>query len=317
MVLLDGRPDAVDAYFRPGNTFTVVVTWPTGTLVGRTFTAALDAASLSLGVVSDVMTIIASEAQTAAAAESGDFVLVETTGGGTQEILAGLWAPSDRPGTPTSLALTISAAGPVPVTVTAQAFPTVVGTLTVGTDLTIGGEILTGEFGSPATFGGIEREARLFAPGQMMSPTAQINFGDGFPRLNCAKDVTTDIYTIFECEEWWLDSTIGVYFEWVNDHSATGVVRWDCDIRQVNIGTQGPLTSTSLASRTVDVPDVPANRSTTTIVASVANGNPVDLSNPGAFASFYSLRITRQGAHANDTLAGPVGLVAASMTRGQ
>jgi len=311
MPLLDGRPDAVDAFFRPGNTFTVVLTWPAGSLTGRTFTAALDAAALSLGVVGDVMTITVSEAQTAAAEGSGDFVLTETTGGGTQELLAGTWAPSDRPGTPTSMALTVSAAGPVPVTVTAQGIPTTIG------DITIAGEILTGTFGSPATFGGIEREGRVFPAGEMMSPGAVVNFGDGFPRLHCPAGITTDVYAIFEVEEWWLESTIGVYFEWVNDHSATGVVRFDCDIRQVKIGTQGPLTSTVLASRTVDVPDVPANLSTTTIVSSVANGNPTDLGDPGPLASFYRLRISRLGGHANDTLAGPIGIVAASMTRGQ
>jgi len=178
-------------------------------------------------------------------------------------------------------------------------------------------EIKTGTFGSPATFGGIEREGRVFPSGHLMSPGAVINFGDGFPRLHCPAGITTDVYAIFEVEEWWLESTIGVYFEWVNDHTATGVVRFDCAIRQTKIGTQGPLTSTLLASRTVDIPDVPANLSTTTIVSSVANGNPTDLTDPGSFASFYSLRITRLGAHANDTLAGPIGIVAASMTRGQ
>jgi len=183
-------------------------------------------------------------------------------------------------------------------------------------------EIKTGTFSStPPDFGatwvGIEREARCFPAGEMCSPTAVMNFGDGFPRLNMPAGDTTDAYMIFEVEEWWLRSTIGVYFEWVNDHSATGVVRWDCTVRQVKIGTQGPLTSTLLASRTVDVPDVPANLSTTTIAASVANGNPVDLADPGEFASFYCLKVSRLGGHANDTLAGPVGLVAASMTRGQ
>jgi hypothetical protein len=182
-------------------------------------------------------------------------------------------------------------------------------------DVTIG-EILTGTFGSPATFIGIQREGRVFPAGEMMSSTGVINFGDGFPRLHMPNGVTTDVYMIFEVEEWWLDSTIGVYFEWVNDHSAGGDVRFDCDIKECDIATEALADADIIASRTFTNAAPAANTPTTAIIASLNNGNPVTF-DPGPFASFYSLRISRLGADAADTLAGPIGLIAASMTRGQ
>jgi len=195
----------------------------------------------------------------------------------------------------------------------------------LGGDLTLRGEIKTGVLGA-GTFEGIEREARCFPAGELMSPTASMNFGDGFPRLYCPPNERTDVYAVFEIEEWWLvkpdgtAGTIGVYFEWVNDHTQSDrQVRFDCSVRQVKIGTQGPLTSTSLLTRTgIDVPNVPANLSTTTVVGSVASGFPISLGDVGALANFYALKISRRGDDAtNDTLDGPIGIVAASMTRGQ
>jgi hypothetical protein len=121
---------------------------------------------------------------------------------------------------------------------------------------------------------------------------------------------------IFEVEEWWLDSTIGVYFEWVNDHSAGGDVRFDCSIKECDIATETLAAAGVIATQTFTATAPAANTSTTAIVASIINGNPVTF-DPGVFASFYSLRISRLGGDALDTLAGPIGLVAASMTRGQ
>jgi hypothetical protein len=183
-------------------------------------------------------------------------------------------------------------------------------------DVTFRGEIKTGSLPKPATFGGIEREGRVFPAGEMCSPTGVMNFGDGFPRVNMPADVTTDVYMGFEVEEWWLDSTIGVYFEWCNDHSTTGDVRWDCEIKECDIATETLAGADIIATRTFTATTLAANTPTTSIVASVVNGNPVTF-DPGAFASFYVLRISRLGADAADTLAGPVGLLFASMTRGQ
>ena len=189
--------------------------------------------------------------------------------------------------------------------------------LTVGGDTTITGVIKTGTFGTPATFGGIEREGRVFPAGEMCSPTAVMNFGDGFPRVNMPAGVQTDVYCIIEVEEWWLDSTIGVYFEWCNDHTTTGDVRFDCDIKECDIATEALADADIIASRTLTVTSPAANIATTTVVSRVT---PEDLPctfDPGPFASFYVLRISRLGDDDLDTLAGPIGLIAASMTRGQ
>jgi hypothetical protein len=105
--LIDGRPGGLDALFRPGNTFAVALTWPAGSLVGRTFTATLDAASLNVAVVGNVMTITVTEAQTAAADERNTFTLTETTGGPTQDLIVGSWKTSTQAGTPTSAAATV------------------------------------------------------------------------------------------------------------------------------------------------------------------------------------------------------------------
>jgi len=218
---------------------------------------------------------------------------------------------TDPPGALTSSALEVGLATKVD-----RDGDTMTGPLVVNADVTITGEILTGALPNPATFGGIEREGRVWTSGMMTSPTAVMNFGDGFPRVNMPADVTTDVYTIFEVEEWWLDSTIGVYFEWCNDHSATGDVRFDCQIKECDIATETLAAAGVIATRTFTATTLAANTPTTSIVGSVANGNPITF-DPGLFASFYVLRISRLGADAADTLPGPVGLIAASMTRGQ
>lgn len=184
-------------------------------------------------------------------------------------------------------------------------------------DVTISGEIKTGTFGSPATFGGIEREGRVFPAGELMSPTGQINFADGVPRINMPSGITTDLYAVIEVEEWWLDSTIGVYFEWVNDHSAGGDVRWECEFREYDIGQSTMAGGGSLrSSRTFTQAAAGADQCTTSVMASVAQGNPITF-DPGPLASFYVLRISRLGGDVLDTLEGPVGFVATNMTRGQ
>lgn len=244
-----------------------------------------------------------------------EYATVPTTGGPYRwdQIL------TDAPASITSAALTLGLAtkvNKVGDTMTGSLILSGTSNLSVSGDATINGELLTGTFGSPATFGGIEREGRVFPAGEMMSPTGVVNFGDGFPRINLPNGVTTDVYMIIEVEEWWLDSTIGVYFEWVNDHSTTGDVRFDCEIKECDIATETLVGADVIATRTFTTAAPAANTPTTSIVASVLNGNPCSF-DPGPFASFYVLRISRIGANAADTLAGPVGLLAASMTRGQ
>jgi len=193
---------------------------------------------------------------------------------------------------------------------------------TIGGNAYINGQIKTGVFNSAAapkygaTFGGIEREFRFFPSGAMMSPTAALTYADNVPRLVMPAGADTIAHMVFEVEEWWYASTIGVYFEWCNDHSAASSpgVLFSCQIREYDIGTQGPADGGLIGSRLTFVPDVPAGKSTTTVVASVQLGNPVVFT-PGPFSNFYTLFIQRLGTV--DTHPGPIGLICASMTRGQ
>lgn len=333
--LLDGRPAGLDAFYRPGKTFTVTLTWPTGELADRTFTAALDETALTVDITDDVMTITASAAQTTTAGEgSHAFELVETTSG-TETVIVGTWVGSQRGAVSQSTSVTVAdTAGSVEVQVVAVS---AVGDLTVTRDATIGGTaaiagdatiagdttitgvIKTGTFGAPATFGGIEREARYWSAGDCLSPTGVINFGDGVPRINMPAGVRTDVYAVVEIEEWWLDHTIGCYMEWSNDHTDNGNVRWECEIVQHNIATEDLDSGTTLVSRTFTA-TVPFGRATTSIIArDDGTHDACDLANPGpgVFASFYVFRYSRLGADPLDTLAGPVGFIAGNMTRGQ
>lgn len=108
MSTLDTRPAGLDLLYRSGNAQSVALTWPTGSLVGRTFTATLDAASLGLVVVGDVMTITATDAQTVAAAKVAVFLLTETTAGASDVVLVGDWVHSDHPNAGSPLTLTVN-----------------------------------------------------------------------------------------------------------------------------------------------------------------------------------------------------------------
>ncbi len=315
--LVDARPPGVDAWFRPGNEFTLTLHYPAGSLTGRTFSATLDAAALTVQVVeaSDLVTVTASAAQTAAVTDTATFVYSETTGT-DQVVLVGKWAPSLGAGATTGLDVTVVQDGGS-VQVSFPSVPTAVGGgFTIAGDTTIAGEILTGTFGSPPTFGGIEREARFFPSGSMVAPGCPMNVGDGFPRVLFADDKVSTGWWIFEVEEWWLVSTIGVYMEWVNDHSSTGNVRFRFRIRECDIATETVASAGLVIDRTVTVATPAAGVSTTTVIASVASGFPCGF-NPGTFASFYSLEVARLGDDAADTLNGPIGIIAGNMTRGQ
>ena len=120
--LLDGRPPGLDALFRPGKTFTFEMPWPAGALAGRTFTATLDAAALTVSTVGDSLVSEATAAQTTTAGVGSHvFTLVETTGGGSEPIVVGTWVGSDRAATSaTSGTITVSeSAGTVAVTLIA------------------------------------------------------------------------------------------------------------------------------------------------------------------------------------------------------
>ena len=141
MPLLDGRPPAVDTRFRPGNTFTVTLQWPAGALTGRTFTAALDATSLTVDIVGNNMVVSMTEAQTLAAANVGEFVLTETTGGISDVVITGSWHSSNGPSAGESTVVSVNESSGV-VTVIAQGAATTVGDFAVAGNLTVVGELI-------------------------------------------------------------------------------------------------------------------------------------------------------------------------------
>jgi hypothetical protein len=176
-----------------------------------------------------------------------------------------------------------------------------------------------GSYGaSKTTFGGIESDFVTLPASTALSPqNPTAGFSNGFSYLILPDGVTTDLYFTIEMPEWWLRSTIGIYMEWANIHTATGTVRWDFEFKECDIGTESLSQSDTVQARAVDIPGVLANGgTTTTFVFSQNTGTPITF-NPGPFASFYSLRISRLGGHANDTLAGPVGFITTNMTFGQ
>ncbi len=108
--LLDGRPPGLDAFFRPGKTFTFDMPWTAGALTGRTFEATLDAATLAVAIDGDTMTVTATAAQTTTAGLGAhEFTLTETTGGISEPVIVGTWVGSAR-------AATSSTSGTVTVT---------------------------------------------------------------------------------------------------------------------------------------------------------------------------------------------------------
>lgn len=139
MTLLDARPGGLNLKFRPGDPLTVVLTWPTGTLAGRTFTSTLGAASLGLSIVGDVMTITATPAQTTAAASVSTWKLVDTTPADDITQLTGQWAALDGAAIRHDTTVTV-ASDTVDVTVSLQGLSSV-GALTVAGDLTLGEDL--------------------------------------------------------------------------------------------------------------------------------------------------------------------------------
>ncbi len=139
MTLLDARPGGLNAKFRPGDPLTVVLNWPAGALSGRTFTSTLDAASLGVSILGDVMTITATPAQTAAVSGAATWELVDTTPADDATVLVGRWAASESAANRIQATVTVSAAtDTVDVTVPGA---TAVGDLTVAGDLVVGGAL--------------------------------------------------------------------------------------------------------------------------------------------------------------------------------
>jgi hypothetical protein len=135
--LADVRPPGLDVLFRRGATLTLTLTWsPTGVLAGRSFSAELDAVALTtaVSIVGDVMTIVATSAETEALAAGVpvDFELVEAG----ERIIIGQWIPSDDPRATSSATVEVTQ-GAATVSITVQGIASSTGDLVVTGDLDV------------------------------------------------------------------------------------------------------------------------------------------------------------------------------------
>lgn len=164
-------------------------------------------------------------------------------------------------------------------------------------------------------FGGIENEGFFMPAGAMASPTASMVFTGGCPGWSMPATGQTDVYVTMEIPEYWLGHRLGISFEWINDHSGTGNVRFEFQCKEVDIfidtlaGAGSPINYQS----TQDAGNAGTTRTTAIANAAIQQGTMPFT--PGIFANFYPLRISRLGDDAADTLGGPVRIVAASWFR--
>lgn len=99
MPYVDARPAGLDLSFRPGTTITVTFLWPSGSLVGRTFSAELAGVALTtpVSVVGDVMTVVVTDTETTARGFGvHEFELLEEISGTDEAIVVGDWTGSNR-----------------------------------------------------------------------------------------------------------------------------------------------------------------------------------------------------------------------------
>jgi hypothetical protein len=201
------------------------------------------------------------------------------------------------------------------------------GRLTIAGDLRVRGQILTGSppnfLGAPAegiVTGGIQGEGRIIGATACWGLTeagADLakSVVNGTPRWVMPANANSTIYATFALEEWWLDSTIGIFAEWVNDHSTTGNVGWSASVKETDIGHEGPATADERVLTLEVQGSPPAGQSTTYILASRGKGNAW-IPDPGNLAAYYTIALTRVGSNPADTLEGPVGFVELSYVRG-
>lgn len=119
MTYLDVRPAGLDLAFRPGTTVPLSLEWPAGYLTGRTFTSTLDGVALAVDVAGDVLTVEATDAQTADITDPVPWLLLEDVDGTAEPVMVGTWTPSSRASASAQGAVRVTV-GAAAVTVTVQ-----------------------------------------------------------------------------------------------------------------------------------------------------------------------------------------------------
>lgn len=153
---------------------------------------------------------------------------------------------------------------------------------------------------------------RSFLSGAMTTTASRVTTS-GFPRVSLPAAGTTSVFIgAFEVPLAWFQYGLRCVFGFTNDHSAGGNVRFTTVLRSVNIGLQTLSAATALINSTFTASAPGINGGVG--LQPLNNFDPVDIVQ-GAFGTVFALEITRLGDDAADTLAGPVGITAATFLR--
>lgn len=312
----DARPPGLNVPFRPGNTLHLELTgWTAGSLVGRTFTSTLGGVALSLAVVGDIITIDATEAQTAAVTLSAAWLLTETTSGASNDLIVGTWSPSTRPGTPTSTSLAVTV-GAVDVDVTVVSGQASIVALDAELDAHVAGQGVHGWTLDGTTIrwsGAIQtnHDAKYFEADRIRSGTAA--FVDNAGTLAAPPLWQFDQTTVERIKWLWTpgddwDSYV-VRLGWMNTALASGNVRWRYYERRTVVNAGNPTGNwttapTQVAEITSAAPSLDANKyedlavavptEPLTVVMSVIERITTGVSSPlAADAGIYLVTATR------------------------
>lgn len=272
VALLDARPPGLDILYRPDNTLTVELTWPTGELTGRTFTSDLGGTALALAVLGDVMTIVASDDVTAAQTAAAAWRLVETTGGESEVVLQGVWTPSTSPQATTAASLEVTD-GEVAVDVTVVSGQASIVALDAGLTAheaaeTAHGWTLAADGTTIVWDGAIhtDHDARYFYPADMVG-TAQLVSSAG--TLQAPPYWAFDQSTVERVKWLWTPGdaweSYVVRLGWINTGFGAGNVRWRYYERRTVVNAGQPLgnwvaTPTQVAEITSAAPQLDGNR---------------------------------------------------------
>lgn len=172
-------------------------------------------------------------------------------------------------------------------------------TLTMTGDLTVTGAIHAD--------GGLHEEQISFTTGEL-STTAALVTTSGVPRFTLPDAASTSVFFNLAPPNWW--DGFNVLLSWVNDHTATGNVRYTIQCRETDYATQAVSAGALIIDTTATIASPSANGGLTFLVLSTGVTRA-----PGAFGSLYSFTFTRLGADGADTLAGPVAVAGFTIGR--
>lgn len=163
-------------------------------------------------------------------------------------------------------------------------------------------------------FGGIENEGRFVGAGGMASAAA-MNLTDGYPRLTLPDNVDTSVFVMMQIDEWWLKDRLGIQFEFINDAAGAGNVRFEYNVKEVDIFVDTPANAAVIVNHQQTHASGGAGTTSTVAIRHPDIPQGSMPFTPGIFGNCYPLRITRLGAGGpgnGDTLVGDIGIVAAS-----